>query len=101
MKRSNRKKKGLHQDIARKRIEELFKQAQIAKSDDLANRYAEMAHKISLKFKVSFTKSQKQSYCKKCKSYLRKGYNCRIRLNEGKVVVKCLNCGNIRRFVYK
>ena len=99
--KDNQNKKSSHQFIAKQRIEELFFQAEEAESRNLSNRYVSLAKKISLKHKVPFTKKQKENFCKKCENYLKAGKNSRIRLNKGKKVVKCLNCGNIRRLIYK
>ena len=99
--RDNQNKKSGLQNIAKERIEELFKEADKATTQALSNRYVSLARKMSLKHKVSFSKKRKEQYCKKCESYLKSGKNSRIRLNKGKKVVKCLFCGNIRRFIYK
>lgn len=99
--KNNQNKKNSHQKIAKNRIEQLFELAQNADSQILANRYVFLARKISLKYKVPFTKKQKEQYCKKCEFYMKTGKNCRIRVNRGKKIIKCLNCGNIKRFIYK
>jgi len=97
------KKKESNQEIATERIKELFSLADQIYLDDptLSNRYVHLAHKISLKYKVPFSQKQKISFCKKCKYFLKAGENARIRLNKGKRVILCKNCGNIMRFRYK
>lgn len=99
--RDNQNKKLVQQNLAKQRIKELFSEAQEAKTQTLSNRYVSLARKISLKYKTPFTKNQKEQYCKKCESYLKSGKNSRIRLNKGKKIIKCLNCGSIRRLIYK
>lgn len=84
-------------------MDELLKQADVVFSEhaELSNRYVSLARKIAMKYKVHFSKEQKRMFCKKCDSYLRQGKNCTTRLEHGLLVMKCLNCGNIRRIVYK
>lgn len=101
--RSNHQKKTEHQKVAEIRIAELFKQANLMFEEDapLANRYAQLALKISLKYKVPFNREQKLSYCKKCNSFLKAGKTSKIRAVQGAIILHCLNCQNIRRFKYK
>ena len=101
--KDNRNKKKQQQDVAKSRMNELFSQADkvFKKSVELANRYVELARKISLKYKVPFTKEQKMQFCKKCNSFLKTGVNSKIRVSQGKVIIHCKNCKNMRKFIYK
>jgi len=101
--RSNHSKKTEHQKIAEMRIAELFTQANLVFEDDekLADRYAQLAHKIALKYKVPFSREQKLSYCRKCNKFLKTGKNSKIRAVKGTIILHCLDCKNIRRFKYK
>lgn len=101
--RDNRKKSPGQQRVALERISELFEQARkmYSKDKSLSNKYASLARKIALKYKVSFSKEQKMQFCKECSSFLVLGENARVRINDGKLVVKCLECNSIRRFAYK
>jgi ribonuclease P protein subunit RPR2 len=98
-----RKRKDAFWDIAKVRIDELFALAQSEFKEDvkLADRYVELARKLSMKYKVPLTKSQKMSFCRNCGSYLENGINSKIRLSGGNVVLHCLKCKFIRRFKYK
>ena len=89
--------------IAKERIEELFKQAELAfaKNPNLSDRYVELARKISMRLKVRIPPSLKKRFCKHCYSYLVPGKNCRVRTHEGKVVYSCGNCRKFMRFPYK
>ncbi|MCF7872400.1 ribonuclease P [Candidatus Woesearchaeota archaeon] len=97
------KNKNKDKQIAEQRIHELFKEANktYKKDQDLANRYVQLAKKISLKHKTPFNKNQKQQYCKKCQTFLIPGHNCRIRTHKGKKTILCLKCKNISRYIYK
>lgn len=103
MPKTNRNKKESEREIARERMAELFEQAQksFPKRPDLADRYAQLARKISLKYKTPFKKEQKLSFCKNCSSFLVQGVNSRVRTNEGKLSIRCLKCNNIRRIKYR
>ncbi len=92
-----------NQIIAEQRVAELFKQAEnmFEKNKSLSIRYITLARKITLKYKISLTRDQKLRYCKNCLTYLKLGKNSRIRVINGKIILNCLDCGNIRRFGYK
>ncbi len=88
---------------AKERIIGLFKQAEemFDKDEKLADRYVELARKISMRFKVRIPKELKKRFCKHCYSYLVPGRNCRVRTHEGKVVYYCQKCRKCMRFPYK
>ncbi|MBN2111822.1 ribonuclease P [Candidatus Woesearchaeota archaeon] len=90
-------------DTANKRIAELFSQAEQVFDEDpkLADRYVEIARKISMKIKVRIPSSLKKRFCKHCYCYLVPGKNCRVRTHEGKVVYYCMQCKKYMRFPYK
>jgi ribonuclease P protein subunit RPR2 len=98
-----RLRKDAFQEIAQKRVDILFLQAERIFSEDsrLADRYVTLARKLALKYKISFSKEQKVKFCKNCSSFLVNGNNARIRLSKGNIVIKCLNCNTIRRSKYK
>ena len=86
-------------DIAKKRINELFVQAsKIFKEDKkLAHRYVALARKLSMKARVRMPKELKRRFCKHCYKYLVSGTNARIRTNNGKVIISCLECKKFTR----
>lgn len=88
--------------VARERVETLFTLAErvFPYERELANRYVEIALAVQQKAKIRMPKKWKRRYCKKCHSFLVPGINARVRLRNGHVVVKCLNCGNIMRHPY-
>jgi len=92
-------------EIARERIEVLFKIAEEEFSNnrkDLANRYVELARKISMRYNVRIPKELKRKFCKRCHSYIKPGVNSRTRVRSEKkyVLVTCLECGHKMRFPY-
>lgn len=98
------KKKALSEKkIARERIEELFKQADLAfpENKGLSNRYVTLARKIAMKCKVRIRPEFKRRFCKHCYKFLMPGTNCRVRMNNGKVVYHCLECKKFMRFPHK
>jgi len=84
---------------AEEQIRELFSQAESA-GGKKADRYVEIALKISTKTKTPVPRELKRRFCKKCRSYLVPGENCRIRVSRGKVICSCFNCKTITRFGY-
>jgi ribonuclease P protein subunit RPR2 len=85
--------------IARERIEILMAKAQEAfpESREKANRYAALAKRIAMRHTLRFPRRWKRRVCKKCYSFLVPGASCRIRINKGRVIITCLECGYITR----
>ena len=88
--------------ICRERISELFIQAGLAfpKSRSRADRYVEIARKISMKHKVRISPQLRKQFCSKCHSYLSPSVNCRVRVRNSKVIYSCKECGHFMRFPY-
>lgn len=88
-------------ELAKERIDILFKTAEKAAEEGdfvQANSCVEMAWKIKLKFRVRLDSYQKRLFCRKCLKFLADGTTGRYRTEKGWLVVKCLNCGDVRRF---
>jgi ribonuclease P protein subunit RPR2 len=102
-KKDNRSKKKSFQKTAQTRINELFDEAEklFELKPEYANNCVELARKISLRYKVPFSKEQKLRFCKNCKSYLLPSKTSRLRVSEGKIKVLCLKCKHIHRYRYK
>ena len=100
---SNKSKKASHQQIALQRIAKLFLLAfKYAREDkELADRYVTLAKSIALRFKVTFSLSQKMQFCKSCSSFLLPHFGSRIRIRNGKYIVRCNYCKSFRRFKFK
>ena len=98
-----RKGKKRIKEIAVSEIRRMFRLAGEVFKDNpkRADRYVQIALKISTKIKVSIPGIYKRRYCKKCKKFLMPGKNCRVRTREKMLVNTCLNCGEIRRFKLK
>ncbi len=86
-------------EIARGRIEILFREAEKAFSGDkgLANRYVTLARKIAMKVRLRLPKEYRRKFCRHCYRYLRPGVNARVRTRAGKVVISCLECRKFMR----
>lgn len=85
--------------IARERIEILMAKAQevFPESREKANRYSALAKKIAMRYTLWFPRRWKRRVCKKCYSFLVPGVTCRTRVNKGRVIITCLECGHIVR----
>lgn len=89
-------------DIARERIEKLFKLAEqeaLAGSQARAKRYVTLALRLGERHKVRA--SHKRTYCPKCLAYFTPPKNLRVRTRRGRVSMTCLECGHIIRFPVK
>ncbi len=101
-KKPYKKKPKQQRIIARESIENLFRLAEEAFEKDrkLADRYVELAIKISNKYKERIPSKLKRRFCKNCHCFLMPGKNLRIRLQGSKIVYYCLNCKHFMRFPY-
>ncbi len=104
MAKKSRKNKKKNKDIAVKRIKYLFNLAEkkaIFNQIDLADRYVEIARKISMRYLVKIPKEFKRRYCKHCYSYLLPKKNSRVRVSRGKIILYCKNCKKYTRIPLK
>ena len=103
MKRKHAKKPQEFTKIALDRIKKLFKEADsvFKENPKLSNRYVTLARKIAMKYKVKIPSNLKKKYCRHCYCYLKPGQNCRVRVQNNKVIYYCFNCKKYMRFPYK
>lgn len=90
--------------IASRRIGKLFTMAEenaLVGKLSLADRYVELARKISMRNLTPIKKEYKRRFCKHCYSYLLPTVTCRVRINRGKLVVYCHNCKKYMRIPLK
>lgn len=103
----SKKKQGdkkLQKTIAKKRISKLFFMAEqnaFSGKLQLANRYVEIARKLSMRYLVPMPKEFKTRFCKHCYSYLLPDVTSRVRFNSGKIVIYCNNCQKYTRIPLK
>ncbi|MFQ6134432.1 MAG: ribonuclease P protein component 4 [Nitrososphaerales archaeon] len=87
--------------LARERVKILLAKAlETAKTDmDLAQRQAELARRICLKYNIRLPYSERQLFCRKCKRFIVPGVTARVRLgyNPKAVKITCLECGHTYR----
>lgn len=88
--------------IAEERIDILFKLAEESFNNhpERSDRYTEMARNIATKYNMRMPRIWKRRFCKNCNKFLKPGINCQIRLQDARVVIKCLECGNVVNFPY-
>jgi ribonuclease P protein subunit RPR2 len=103
MKRKHTNKPQDSVKIAKERITELFRLADKEFHNDaiLADKYIQLARKISMKYKVPIPSELKRRFCKHCYTYLVPGVNSRVRLNKDKVVYSCFSCKKFMRYPHK
>lgn len=92
------KKKVIEKDIARQRINILFKKAEkeYFQDKDLSRMYIALILKIARHTNVRLKKKYRLRICKKCNSILIPSVNCKIRIRskrEKHLVIHCLECG--------
>jgi ribonuclease P protein subunit RPR2 len=87
-------------EIAEARIDKLMKMSEEQASFgdmDLAQKYVELARRISMRTKTKIPKEH--IYCKSCLTPLAQG-TFRVRLRNHRVIMKCAECGSIKRVPY-
>ena len=93
--------KNSKKEIAIKRMEILFNNAlsNAKNNPGLAQRQAEIAKKISLKFKIKMPLEISLSFCKKCKKFIAPGIASKIRLGSKpkSIRITCSYCNHTYR----
>jgi ribonuclease P protein subunit RPR2 len=95
----------MSRDIASERIRRLFSLAdrRISEGRDdsqqLADRYIELARSIGMSYNVSISGELRKRFCHDCGSFLKPGVNCRVRVNSRKSSMNytCGECGEVNR----
>ena len=92
--------------IALHRVHLLFGLAkQVAhENPELAQRYVRLARKVAMRSRLRLPKEYRFLVCRKCKSFILPGVNCRTRIQprrEPHMVITCLSCNKITRIPIK
>jgi ribonuclease P protein subunit RPR2 len=88
--------------VALERIEILFRLARetIHEKPDLAQRYVELARKISMKTRLHLPPEYHIQICRHCKMFILPGVNAQVRVQTRRnphIVISCLHCGGKMR----
>lgn len=97
---ARRRDKDLERRIALSRIERLLGLARRESQGpdaDLADRYAELALRIARRYQITLQAPQKAQVCRACHAYRVPGRTSRARIQNGRVVTTCVQCGDVRR----
>ena len=103
-KKKTLKDKKNQKTIAKRRINKLFMLAEknaLSNKLNLANRYVELARKISMRYLVPITIKHKRRFCKHCYRYLLPHITGRTRIHRGKLIIYCYNCKKFTRIPLK
>ena len=92
--------------IALERVQTLFQLATevVHKDPEQAQRYVQIARRIAMRARLRLPKEYRRLVCRKCKSFILPGVNCRVRIQQRRephIVVTCLNCGGYSRIPLK
>jgi len=110
MARFSKRKKSIHSKnkqkidkVAKESINHLFQEAEknFQEHPERSHRYAELASRIWLKYKISLQPEVKRRLCRKCRKFMVPGKTCKIRIHQSRVIYTCTLCGNIQRFPLK
>ena len=66
----------------------------------LAQRRVKQARRKAMKVQMPIPEHALR-YCRSCDNYLEQGVNCTIRIRDKIRILKCLECGNVRRKILK
>ena len=93
--------KNSKKQIAIKRTEILFNNAisNAKNNPSLAQKQAEIAKKISMKFKITMPFEIRSNFCKKCKKFIAPGITSKIRLGSKpkSIRITCSYCNHTYR----
>lgn len=88
--------------IAEERVEILFELAkqQVAAGEfDRSREYVQLARRIAERNRCGLPREFKRFTCQECGVALRPGINVRVRVRDGRVVMRC-DCGATKRYPY-
>ncbi|TQQ81014.1 ribonuclease P [Halonotius terrestris] len=88
--------------IAAERIDRLFALAKAAAADgefDRSREYVRLARRIAERNRCGLPRKFKRFTCPRCDVALRPGVNVRVRVRDGRVVMRC-DCGATKRYPY-
>ena len=89
-------------EIAIERMNILFDRAEMEfiTHPERSNRYVELALKLSTKYNTPVPDKWRRRYCRSCKSFLKPGRNCTVRLVNSEVNIFCGECGHAMKIPY-
>jgi len=92
--------------IARERISILLNQALKVYRDYpwLADRYVDLARRLSMRYKVRIPKPWRLLICRKCKRLMIPGFSARVRVRQRRephIAFTCLRCGRVKRILLR
>lgn len=86
--------------IAKERIAMLLGMAEqraLAGEADLADRYAQLARRLGMRYNIRMPRGFKLRFCRRCMRYLVPGRNASVRTAGGRLTRTCLACGDVYR----
>lgn len=97
-----KKQKSWAKDMAYERILRLFELAdmEFKKHPERSDRYAGLARRIGMRYRVRMPEELKTRICRHCHSYLVQGATARTRLQGTHITTTCLACGKQMRRPY-
>ncbi len=104
MPRRRRRDKKQEKEIALHRIHYLFKLAEKTALEGrlaFADRYVQLARKISMRYLVSIPVEYKRCFCKHCYHYFLPNVTGRVRVRQGKIIWYCTYCNRFSRMPLK
>jgi ribonuclease P protein subunit RPR2 len=57
--------------------------------------------RLNSSMRVRIPLGEKRRLCKNCLSYLKPGVTSTTRVREGRVIITCTNCGNVKRLQFR
>ncbi|ERG94685.1 ribonuclease P protein component 4 [Haloquadratum walsbyi] len=91
-------------DIPAERIERLHalaREAMATGKKARARSYVQLAKRIGERNRISLPHQFRRFSCDSCDIYLRPGKTARVRLQPGRVVIRCLECGSTKRYPHE
>lgn len=97
-----RPNKSRQRRLARERMSILLELSERASLDDieLAERYGDLARRISMRCRVPIPREWKWRYCKRCKRLLFPGITAIVRTSSKQrphLIIRCTRCGSVNR----
>lgn len=82
------------------RLAALAREATAGRDVDRARGYVRLARRIAERHRCGLPREFKRFACDGCDAYLRPGRTARVRARDGRVVIRCRECGATDRYPY-
>ena len=73
----------------------------VGKDERLMKSAVRDAFRLSTRLRLRVPRDEKRKLCKHCYNYLQPGLTSSTRVRNGRIIITCLGCKNVKRLQYR